>query len=104
MLYQATVVATSGSTVRMRSGMSSAASVLKQIKLGKTVDVVAEYDGWKKIVYENQVGYMMDKFLQKIEAPTQGTWYVKVECRSEEDARAIAEALKLCGNATALEG
>lgn len=103
-LYQATVVATSGSTVRMRSEMSSAASVLKQIKLGKTVDVVAEYDGWKKIVYENQTGYMMDKFLQKIEAPTQGTWYVKVECGSEENARAIAEALKLCGNATALEG
>ena len=47
---------------------------------------------------------MMNKFLQKIEAPTQGTWYVKVECGSEENAKAIAEALKLCGNATAVEG
>lgn len=104
MLYQANVVANSGSTVRMRAEMTSSATVLKQIKLGKTVDVVAEFDGWKQIVYEGQTGYMMNKFLQKIEAPTQGTWYVKVECGSEENAKAIAEALKLCGNATVVEG
>lgn len=103
-LYQANVVATSGSTVRMRAEMTSSATVLKQIKLGETVDVVAEFDGWKQIVYKGQTGYMMNKFLQKIEAPTQGTWYVKVECGSEENAKAIAEALKLCGNATAVEG
>jgi hypothetical protein len=31
----------------MRAEMTSSATVLKQIKLGKTVDVVAEFDGWK---------------------------------------------------------
>lgn len=104
MLYQAKVVASSGSTVRMRTAADSAASVAKTIKLGQTVDVVQELDGWLRIVHEGTTGYMMSKFLEKIEGSEQsGVWYVKVDCGSEESARSIAEALKLCGTATAVK-
>lgn len=107
-LYQAKVVAKSGDTVRMRANASSSASVLKSIRLGETVDVVAELDGWKKIVYSNQTGYMMSQFLEKVTSSdavveTPSVWYVKVECGSEADAKAIAAALKLCGNAIAAQ-
>lgn len=67
MLYQAKVVASSGSTVRMRTAADSSASVAKTIKLGQTVDVVQELDGWLRIVHEGTTGYMMSKFLEKIE-------------------------------------
>ena len=103
-LYQAKVVAESGSTVRMRERASSGADVLKSIKLNEIVDVVEELDDWKKIMYNNQTGYMMSKFLVKVTSePAPKTWYVKVECESEDDARAIAAALKLCGNAVAAQ-
>lgn len=103
-LYQAKVVAESGSTVRMRERASSGAEVLKSIKLNEIVDVVEELDDWKKIIYNNQTGYMMSKFLVKVTSePAPKTWYVKVECESEADARAIAAALKLCGNAVAAQ-
>lgn len=106
-LYQAKVVAKSGDTVRMRASASSSASVLKSIRLGEIVDVVAELDGWHKIVYNGQTGFMMNQFLEKVTSPAEevvpSTWYVKVECGSEADARAIAAALKLCGNAIAAQ-
>ena len=106
-LYQAKVTAESGNTVRMRSDKNSSASVLKNIKLNEIVDVVEETDDtWRKIVYNGQTGFMMKKFLNPIEtvvsAPS--SWYVKIECGSEENARAIAAALKLCGNAVATQG
>lgn len=103
-LYQAKVVAESGSTVRMRERASSSADILKSIKLNEIVDVIEELDEWTKIVYNNQTGYMMSKFLVKVTSePAPKTWYVKVECESEADARAIAAALKLCGNAVAAQ-
>ena len=105
-LYQAKVIAASGSTVRMRSDNSSSASVLKNVKLGEVVDVVEELNDWCKIVYAGTTGYMMTKFLEKINSTTetQKSWYVKVECGSEEDAKAIAAALKLCATAVAAQG
>lgn len=107
-LYQAKVVAESGNTVRMRERASSSADVLKSIRLGEVVDVVEELDGWHKIVYNGQTGYMMNKFLEKVvtsaPAPENKAWYVRVECGSEADAKAIAAALKLCGNAIAAQG
>lgn len=102
-LSQAKVIASSGSTVRMRSAASSAAGTLKNIKLGQIVDVVEVLGEWTKIVYNGTAGYMMSKFLEKIPTETKGVWYVKVECGSEEDARAIANALKLCSNASVVE-
>lgn len=105
-IYQATVTANSGNTVRMRAGADSGAAVLKAIKLGEKVDVVEETnDTWSKIIYSGVTGYMMKKFLAKDSAPVTApsTWYVKIECGSESDARAIAAALKLCGNANAAQ-
>lgn len=100
-IYQAVVTASSGTTVRMRASASSSATVLKAIKLGEKVDVIEEVDDtWSKIIYGGTTGFMMKKFLTKIPAPVSApsTWYVKIECGSEADARAIAAALKLCGN------
>ena len=102
MLYQATVDAATGNTVRMRAKADTSSSVLANIKLNEIVDVVEETDqDWRKIVYNGQTGFMMKKFLIPVEnavaAPS--TWYVKIECGSESDAKAIAAALKLCGNA-----
>lgn len=105
-IYQATVTASSGNTVRMRAGADSGAAVLKAIKLGEKVDVVEETnDTWSKIIYSGMTGYMMKKFLAKVSTPVSApsTWYVKIECGSEADARAIAAALKLCGNANAAQ-
>ena len=100
-LYKAKVIASSGSTVRLRAAADSAGKVIKNIKLGQEVDVVAELEDWKKVIYEGTTGYMMSKFLEKIEnSDNSGTWYVKVECGSEENAKAIASALRLCGSAT----
>lgn len=100
-LYQATVTANTGNTVRMRAEATTDSSVLKTIKLGQVVDVVEEVnDDWRKIVFNGQTGFMMKKFLAPMQAPVTApsTWYVKIECGSEADARAIAAALKLCGN------
>ena len=103
-LYQAKVIASSGSTVRMRSEPTNSGTKIENIKLGQIVDVLEELDGWKKIGYNGQVGYMMAQFLEKVETAPKKTWYVKVECESEANAKSIAEALKLCGNAVAIEG
>lgn len=114
-LYQAKVVATSGSNVRMRKSASTSATVLKNIKLGKIVDVVEELDGWLKIVYEGEVGYMMTKFLDKIEntvtepesapveQPAKKAWYVKVECENKDDANNLVAAIAKLANAKAVE-
>lgn len=116
-LYQAKVTATSGSTVRMRKTASSSSTVLKNIKLGKIVDVVEELDGWLKIIYDGETGYMMSKFLVKVEntvtepapAPanpqpsTPKAWYVKVECENKNDAEAIVAALAKLAKAKAVE-
>lgn len=103
-LYQAQVTANSGNTVRMRADATTESAVLKNIRLGQSVDIVEEVnDDWRKIVYNGQTGFMMKKFLNPQSAPVSApsTWYVKIECGSEADARAIAAALKLCGNANA---
>ena len=67
-LYQATVTAESGKTVRMRSQPSEKASVLAAIKIGTVVDVLDEMDGWREIAYGGKVGYMMEKFLRPVGA------------------------------------
>lgn len=91
-LYQAKVVAESGSTVRMRSEASSSSSTLAKVPLETIVDVVEELNGWKQIVYEGKTGYMMDEFLQKKEAVT-NEYYVKIKCASAAEAKRLAELL-----------
>lgn len=117
-LYQAKVTATSGSNVRMRKSATTASTVLKNIKLGQIVDVVGEQGDWLKIVYAGETGFMMKKFLVKVEnavtepdpAPvepqqpvTKKSWYVKVECENENDAKTIVAILAKLAKAKAVE-
>lgn len=65
-LYIAKVTAESGKTVNMRRNPSMNASVLKAIPIGEEVEVMDVLDGWSKISYNGQDGYMMSKFLVPI--------------------------------------
>lgn len=104
-LFQATVIATSGKTVRMRAAASTAATVLKSIKLGQIVDVIGESGDWYKIVYNGQTGYMQKKFLKRLDTVSvpSKSWYVKVECESEDDAKTIVGAIQKLAKAQAVE-
>lgn len=91
-LYKAKVIAESGSTVRMRSEPSSSATTLEKVPVDSTVDVVAELNGWKQIIYNGETGYMMDDFLQK-EGTVVNEYYVKIKCASAQEAKRLAELL-----------
>ena len=99
-LYEAKVIASSGSTVNMRDGASVSAKLIRAIRLGEIVDVIEKDTEWSKIIYKGSTGYMMNKFLERLSTNTSSAYYVKINCGSEEDARAIAAALKLCGQAS----
>lgn len=68
MLYEAKVTAAQGSTVNLRKRPDSAAAVIDRVKLGAIVQVNEEAEGWAQVVTPSgDIGYMMTKFLQKIE-------------------------------------
>lgn len=93
--YQAKIIASSGNTVNMRETPSSSARVINQVPVGQVVDVISAASDWSQIMYKNKSGYMMSKFLQKVESSEKSkVWYVRIECDSEEQAKAIAQALK----------
>lgn len=93
-MYQATVIADSGSNVRMRNSASATADTIMKIELGKTVEVLSETgNGWSQIEYNNQTGYMMSKFLKKVESEA-GAYYVRIKCPSKEVAEQLADCLR----------
>lgn len=67
-LYQATVVADSGKTVRMRRTPAANGAIVKNIPIGSVVDVLDELDEWAKVSYDGLDGYMMRKFLSKVKS------------------------------------
>lgn len=92
--YQAKVTAVSGNSVNMRQTPSSTAKVLTQVAIGQIVDVISAADDWSKITWNGKAGYMMSKYLQKIDSSDQNKiWYVRIECDSEAQAKAIAKIL-----------
>lgn len=92
--YRAKIIAQSGSTVNMRTGPSTSNSVIAAIGLGQIVDVVEENGEWSKIMWNGKTGYMMSKFLTKIDgSESSGVWYVRLECDSEAQAKSIAQIL-----------
>lgn len=94
-LYQATVKASSGSTVRMRSGAGTNFAVVASVPIGTKVDVVEHGAEWDRIIYNGKNGYMMNKFLTKVEEPALSkSWYIKVACDSESEAKEIVTVLK----------
>lgn len=64
-MYNATVTAESGNNVRMRSRPDAEAPTVVKVPLGQTVQVLESADGWSKVDWNGQRGYMMGKFLQK---------------------------------------
>lgn len=101
-IYFAKVTATSGNTVNMRSTPSSAndKNIIARIKIGETVDVLAETDAtWAQISYKGNTGYMMRKFLQKIEPeiptpvnPSAGNETITVDKAKLEELKQMLEA------------
>ncbi|MDD3335391.1 MAG: SH3 domain-containing protein [Eubacteriales bacterium] len=62
----AVVVASSGSTVNLRSSPSKSAVVLFRVPVGETVRVLEKTnDQWWKVEYQKIFGYMMSKFLRE---------------------------------------
>ena len=66
-VYEAVVVADSGSNVRMRKRPTTDSETLTKIPLGETVQVNESAQGWAQIEWNGQTGYMMTKFLQRVE-------------------------------------
>lgn len=95
--YQALVTkiaGASGSTVNMRKEASANASVITAIKFGQTVEVTRTVGDWSAIIWNGKSGYMLSKFLTKVENTENKTWYVKVKCNSEDQAKALANLLR----------
>ena len=92
--YQAKVTASSGTTVNLRDNPSTSAKVINQIAVGQVVDVTSAAGDWSTITWNGKSGYMMTKFLKKVEgSDSNKIWYVKIECDSEAQAKAIAQIL-----------
>lgn len=92
--HQAKVTAASGTTVNMRQSPSTSAKVVAQIAVGQVVDVISAADEWSTITWNGKSGYMMTKYLQEIQGSSQNkVWYVRLECDSETQAKALAQIL-----------
>lgn len=73
-LYQAIVTAPTGSTVNLRKGPGLKNTILVQVPIGDTVDVLDVMmdglggNGWNKVQHGQIIGYMMRKFLRDADA------------------------------------
>lgn len=93
--YQAKVSASTGNTVNMRQSPSSSAKVVTQIAIGQIVDVTSAAGDWSTIIWNGKSGYMMSKYLTKVDGSEDNkVWYVRIECDSEAQARAITQILQ----------
>ena len=63
-LLTAVVTAESGRTVKMRQKPSTSCRLYWDVPIGSTVIVDETGETWSKITWNDQVGYMMTKFLQ----------------------------------------
>lgn len=59
----ATVVAQSGSTVRLRNTPSTTERLYWDVPIGTVVPVSGHQDGWSRVAYGGRVGWMQDKYL-----------------------------------------
>lgn len=92
--YQAKVQAKSGSTVNMRSGPSTSNGVVVRVATGQIVDVTSVSGDWSAITWNGKSGYMMNEYLVKVDGSDNNqVWYVRLECDSEAQAKAIASIL-----------
>lgn len=68
-IVTATVWASSGATVNMRSKPSASAPLVDQVPIGDTVTVQSQQNGWASVVWHGKKGYMMDKYLRMNDDP-----------------------------------
>lgn len=104
-IYQAKVT-TSGGTLNFRKTASTSGTKIAAIPNGTIVDVIAEEKDWRKITYNGQTGYVMSTYLKKIdgsETTTAKSWYVRVKCDNESDAKALVSALQKIAKAETIE-
>lgn len=66
---KATVVAQSGTSVRMRSRPNSTATVVAYIPLGTIVDIMRSDGDWQEIQHAGVTGWMMTSFLKGADQP-----------------------------------
>ena len=64
MVQTATVVADSGSKVKMRSKPSTSDGLYWEVQVGATVQVAENTGGWAKVRYGDRTGYMMVEYLK----------------------------------------
>ena len=92
-LYTAIVQAQNGLPVKMRSKPSTNGSILAKADVGTKVEVLEVLDGWAKIRYGGQTGYMMTKFLQDEPPATSEGTITREQLESIEAS--LAAALEL---------
>lgn len=81
---QMTVYAANGKPVNVRQGPGENYGIITTVKVGTTVVVWTQADGWAYIQWSGRQGYIMDKFLQEPaqgsqEAPQGGVLYQAVQ-------------------------
>ena len=64
----AKVIAESGTTVRMRLKPLKNAPIVANVKVGTLVNLLETTSDWCQIEVNGKVGYMMSKFLNKIDS------------------------------------
>ena len=79
-----TVYAANGKPVNVRQGPGEKYGIITTVKVGTTVAVWTQADGWAYIQWSGRQGYIMDKFLQEPaqggqEAPQSGVLYQAVQ-------------------------
>ena len=96
--YKAEVIASSGSSVRMRKNPSLTATVARDIPIGTVVTVIEEYNSaWDKIAIDGSTGYMMSKFLKKVgEEMDDSEDYITISV-PKEAALALLKSLQRSG-------
>lgn len=87
---KATVVAESGSTVNLRSTPGGA--LVTRVPVGTTVTVASRQDGWSRVAYGREVGWMMDDYLDFGEAESDPAG--PIEQRVAELTRTVADLLE----------
>ena len=74
--YQARVL---GGKLNLRKGPSSAMTRITQIPEGGIVTVTGEEGEWSRIEYNGQTGYVMSRFLEKMDGSTPDTSTITVD-------------------------
>ena len=93
-LYQAKVKS-SDARLNLREAPDKTSDRLDWIPPQAIVDVLEETNAeWWKVVYNNQTGYAMSEYLEKLPSSGSKEFYIKIKCGSEEDAKLIIKALQ----------